>query len=416
MPMGAHSDERDPKTWRTAATNFPAIMGCFPPNVMPEEILADRPDRLRAVLVSAANPLRSYADTTAYEQAFRALDLLVVVDVAFTETASLAHYVLPAGSAYEKWDATFFAWNFPNIFFQMRRPVVEAEGECLEEGEILTRLADRLGLLPEIPQTLYDAALGDRMSFGMQLLAYAQSEPRAMKFMPFILGKTLGKALGSVNLAALWGMLQAAPKSFRENAARAGFSPGPAMGEELFNAILQHPEGLWMGKCDPSKPLQELRTDDKRVNVLIPELAEAVKGIDVQSEEIALRMNPEYPLILAAGRHMDHNANTIMRDPAWNEGKSKTCTLMMHPDDAAALALADGQTVRVTTEAGSEDAELEIADTARPGQVIMPHGFGLVHAGRKHGSNANRLTKNSNRDPIAATPLHRFVPCNVKAV
>ena len=40
MPMGAHSDERDPKTWRTAATDFPAIMGTFPPNVMPEEILA----------------------------------------------------------------------------------------------------------------------------------------------------------------------------------------------------------------------------------------------------------------------------------------------------------------------------------------------------------------------------------------
>ena len=293
----------------------------------------------------------------------------------------------------------------------MRRPVVEAEGECLEEGEILTRLADRLGLLPEIPQALYEAAFGDRMNFGMQLLAFAQSEPRAMKFMPFILGKTLGKALGSVNLAALWGMLQVAPKSFRENAARAGFSPGPAMGEEIFKAILEHPEGIWIGKCDPSKPLDELRTDDKRVNVLIPELAEAVKGIDVQSEEIGLRMNHDYPLILAAGRHMDYNANTIMRDPAWNEGKSRACTLMMHPDDAAALGLADGQTVRVTTEAGSEDIELEVTDTARPGQVIMPHGFGLVHTGRKHGANVNRLTKNSNRDPIAgdAAPQIRSV-------
>ena len=254
------------------------------------------------------------------------------------------------------------------------------------------------------------------MNFGMQLLAFAQSEPRAMKFMPFILGKTLGKALGSVNLSALWGMLQVAPKSFRENAARAGFSPGPAMGEEVFKAILEHPEGIWIGKCDPSKPLDELRTDDKRVNVLIPELAEAVKGIDVQSEEIGLRMNDDYPLILAAGRHMDYNANTIMRDPAWNEGKSRACTLMMHPDDAAALGLADGQTVRVTTEAGSEDIELEVTDTARPGQVVMPHGFGLVHTGRKHGANVNRLTKNSNRDPIAGTPLHRFVPCSVKAV
>jgi len=416
MPIGAHSEERDPKTWRTAATDFPAIMGYFPPNVMPEEILADRPDRLRAVLVSASNPLRSYADTTAYETAFKALDLLVVVDVAFTETARLAHYVLPAGSAYEKWDGTFFSWNFPEVFFQMRRPVVENEGEALEESQILIGLADRLGLLPEIPQSLYEAAHGDRMSFGMQLLAYAQAEPRAMKVMPFILGKTLGKALGSPNLAALWGMLQVMPKSSRENAARAGFSPGPAMGEEIFRAILDHPEGIWIGKCDPVNPLDQLRTDDKRVNILIPELAEAVKGIDFQSEEIDLRMNRDFPLILAAGRHMDYNANTIMRDPAWNEGKSRPCTLLMHPDDAAALGLEDGRTVRVATEAGSEVIELEVTDTARPGQVVMPHGFGLVHTGRKHGANANRLTKNTNRDPIAATPLHRFVPCSVKAL
>jgi anaerobic selenocysteine-containing dehydrogenase len=416
MPMGAHSDERDPRTWRTAATGFPAIMGCFPPNVMPEEILSDRPDRLRAVFVSGANPLRSYADTTAYEQAFRALDLLVVVDVALTETARLAHYVLPAASAYEKWDGTFFAWNFPEIFFQMRRPIVQAEGECLEEGEIHLRLADRLGLIPDIPQTLYDAALGDRMSFGMQLLSFAQSEPRAMKFMPFILGKTLGKALGSVNLAALWGMLQVAPKSFREKASRAGFSPGAAMGEEIFKAVLQHPEGIWIGKCDPSNPLDELQTDDKRIHVLIPELAEAVKGLEVQNEEMGLRMQNDFPLILVAGRHWDYNANTIMRDPAWNEGKSRACTLLMHPDDAAALGLSDGQMVRVRTEAGSEDVELEVADTARPGQVVMPHGFGLVHAGRKHGANVNRLTKNRNRDPVAGTPLHRFIPCSVNAV
>lgn len=416
MPMGAHSDEREPKTWRTAATDFPAIMGTFPPNVMPEEILSDRQDRLRAVLVSGSNPLRSYADTSEYEKAFRALDLLVVVDVASTETAGLAHYVLPAASAYEKWDGTFFSWNFPEIYFQMRRPVVKAEGDCLEEGEILTGLADRLGLLPEIPQTLYDAASGDRMNFGMQLLSFAQSEPRAMKVMPFILGKTLGKALGSVNLAVLWGMLQTAPGSFRKNAARAGFSPGMTMGEEIFNAVLEHPEGLWVGKCDPSKPLEQLRTEDKRINVLIPELAEAVKAIDVQNEEIGLRMQQEYPLILAAGRHMDFNANTVMRDPAWTDGNKKACTLMMHSEDALRLGLADGQMVRVTTEAGSEDILLEVTDTAHQGQVIMPHGFGLVHEGRKHGANVNRLTRNSNRDPVAATPLHRFVPCNVTAV
>ena len=277
------------------------------------------------------SPAMVLRDTTAYEEAFRALDLLVVMDVAFTETASLAHYVLPAASQFEKWEATFFTWNYPEVFFQMRPPAVEPEGEALEEGEILTRLADKLGLLPEIPETLYQAASGDRMNYGAQLMAFAQSEPRAMKFMPFILAKTLGKALGSTHLAALWGMLQVAPKSFRENAVRAGFSPGMGMGEEIFKAILEHPEGILIGKSDTENHFNELQTEDKRINVLIPELEEELKSITAEKEEAALRMNPDYPLILAAGRHMDYNANTIMRNPAWNEGKASVCTLMMHP-------------------------------------------------------------------------------------
>ena len=202
----------------------------------------------------------------------------------------------------------------------MRPPVVNPEGETLEEGEILTRLADKLGLLPNIPETLYQAASGDRMNYGSQLMAFAQSEPRAMKFMPFILAKTLGKALGSTHLAALWGMLQVTPQSFRDNAVRAGFSPGFGMGEEIYKAILEHPEGILIGKSDTENHFNELQTEDKRINVFIPELEAELKSITAEKEEAALRMNEDYPLILAAGRHMDYNANTIMRDPAWNEG------------------------------------------------------------------------------------------------
>ncbi len=154
MAMGSHSDERNPKTWRTAATDFPAIMGYFPPNVMPEEILAEGPDRLRAVLVSGANPLRSYADTTAYEKAFAELDLLVTFEVAMSETAALSHYVLPVRSGFEKCDGTFFPWTYPEVYFQMRRPLIEPEGEPREEGEVYTGLAERLGLLPKLPDSL----------------------------------------------------------------------------------------------------------------------------------------------------------------------------------------------------------------------------------------------------------------------
>ncbi len=414
MAMGSHSDERNPGTWRTTATDFPAIMGYFPPNVMPEEILSGRPDRLRAVLVSGANPLRSYADTTAYEEAFSSLDLLVTMEVAMSETAALSHYVLPVRSGFEKWDGTFFPWTFPEVYFQMRRPVLEPEGEPLEEGEVYTGIAERLGLLPPLPDSLVHAAKGKREGLPAALMGLLQEHPKAMGLTPFILAKTLGPELGSTHLAALWGLLQTAPAVFRENAVRAGFSPGPGMAEEIFQAILDHPEGLWVGKCEPDQNLKSLKTDDGKVHVHIPELAEWVQGITPESEAEALRRDERYPLILMAGRHMDMNANTLMRDPAWNHGK-RACTLAMHPDAAASLGLRDGERVRVTTEAGSGLVELEVTDTARPGHVVIPHGFGLDYEGEAYGLNVNRLTKNTHRDRLAATPLHRYVPCRVEA-
>ncbi|MGE5372676.1 MAG: molybdopterin-containing oxidoreductase family protein [Solirubrobacterales bacterium] len=415
MPLGSHSDETDSKTWRTVTTGFPALMGVFPPNVMPEEILSDHPERVRAVLVTQSNPLRSYADTTAFEKAFARLDLLVTAEIAMTETAVLSHYVLPSRSTYESWDGTFFPMTYPKVYFQMRRPVIEPEGEPLEISEIHVRLADRLGLIPPIPDGLVEAGTGDRLQFGMALMNYLKENPKSVAMMPFILAKTLGRGLGSTNLAALWGMLQATTKDFRANAARAGFTPGPLMGEEIFKALMDHPEGIWIGCADEADNFTALKTEDGRVHVHIPEMADWIYSITPESEAASLVPPPEYPLVLMAGRHMDMNANSLMRNPEWNKGR-RACTLAMNPADAESLGLTDGQTVRITTEAASEEIELEVSPDARPGQVIIPHGFGIVYEGKAYGVNVNRLTKNTSRDPFAATPIHRYVPCRVERV
>jgi anaerobic selenocysteine-containing dehydrogenase len=110
---------------------------------------------------------------------------------------------------------------------------------------------------------------------------------------------------------------------------------------------------------------------------------------------------------------MQTNANTLMRNPAWNKGK-RACTVALSPSDAHALGLTDGQEVIVTTEAGTATGELEVSEQIRPGTVVIPHGFGLVYDGKTYGINANHLTKNTHRDPIG-TPLHRFIPCRIEA-
>lgn len=416
----AATDERESRYWRTVVTDYPAITRMYPPNVMPEEIISDHPDRLRAVVVSGANPLRSYADTSAYEEAFKRLDLLITVEIAMTETAAISHYVLPALSAYESWDGNpYLGEGFPKTFLQMRRPVVKPEGAQIEAGEIFVRLADRLGLIPEIPNTLYEAAdKENRLEFGLALIEHLKSNPKARKSMPFILTKTLGKNLGSGHLALLWGFLQTLPPGVQGRAARVGFHPGLGLGEEIFQAILQHPEGIWVGEVDAEEwdHFQTLATEDGRINLNVPEMADWIQEIDPAIEAEKLREGEEeYPFIMSSGRHMDYNANTQMRDPAWNRGK-RVCTAIMHPGDAEKLGFKDGQMVKVTTEAGEETVELQVTNSTRPGYIMIPHGFGLVFQGKTYGANANRLAKNTHRDRIAGTPYHRYIRCRVEWV
>jgi anaerobic selenocysteine-containing dehydrogenase len=412
--LDAHTDERDPDTWRALATDLPAISGLYSPNVMPEEILADHPERLRAVIVSAANPLRTFADTTAYEKAFAELDLLVTIDVAMTETAAASQYVLPDLSGYESWDTGLVLGSYPKVFFQISQPTVQPEGEQMAAAEIFTRLADRLGLIPDIPDSLFAAAdSGDRLNFGMALMEFMGSNPDVAPRIPFVVAKTLGKSMGSVNLAAIWGALQTLPPEAHANAERAGFTPGLFLGEEIFRASLEAPQGIWIGEVDRDNNLKGLATEDARINLDIPELKAWMEEIDPAKEAEALELDPAFPFILSSGNHMDTNANSAMRDPVWNEGK-RACSLYMNPRDAKENGLKDGQTVRVTTEAGHESIELEVTEATRPGYLVMPQGFGLVHQGKTFGANANRLAKNTYRDRLAATPYHRHIPCRVE--
>jgi len=414
MPTGPHSDERDPKTWRTVQTNIPAIMGYFPPNVVPEEILSQREDRLRAIIISGANPLRSYADTLAYEQAFRELDLLVTIEISMTETARMSHYVLPAKSAFEKWDTTFFSLTFPEIYFQLRHPCCDSQGEPLEEGEIYTRLAEALGVLPEIPQSLFQAAHGDRKGYATELMKFIGQDKKAARLLPFIAAKTLGQHLNSAHLAAVWGLMINYPQHAADDLERAGYKVTPFLGNDLFQNLLDHPEGILIGKLDPDNNLEKLRTADKKIHLYIKEMAGWMREIEAESEKVALK-NEEFPFVMVAGRHFPYTANSIMRDPVWNDHKP-VCTMLLNKEDARAIGIHAGEEAWVITEASKVKIPVEVSDIAVPGTVVIPHGFGMDHDGKVYGVNVNLLTKNTHRDRIAATPQHRYVPCRVEAV
>jgi anaerobic selenocysteine-containing dehydrogenase len=110
---------------------------------------------------------------------------------------------------------------------------------------------------------------------------------------------------------------------------------------------------------------------------------------------------------------MEMVANTIMRDPAWNEGR-RPCTMRIHPKDAEELKIGDGDFALVETEAGTAKIEAEVTDSSYRGQVVISHGFGLVHGGETHGVNVNQVAPAKHRDRLAGTPYHRYIPCRVR--
>ncbi len=67
-----------------------------------DTILSGRPYPLKAMLLTAANPAMTNPNSEKVRRALGALELFVVRDLFLTETARLAHYVLPAASFLER--------------------------------------------------------------------------------------------------------------------------------------------------------------------------------------------------------------------------------------------------------------------------------------------------------------------------
>ena len=104
---------------------------------------------LRAMYVVGENPVLSDADSGHVRQALESLDFLVVQDIFLTETAQYADVVLPACSFAEK-EGTFT--NTERRVQRVRR-ALQPIGSSLPDSQIVTRLAERLGMVWSYPDS-----------------------------------------------------------------------------------------------------------------------------------------------------------------------------------------------------------------------------------------------------------------------
>jgi len=115
-------------------------------------------------------------------------------------------------------------------------------------------------------------------------------------------------------------------------------------------------------------------------------------------------VDADYPLYLTTGRllYQYHTGTMTMKTGGLNE-IAPECFAEIAAEDACALGLEDGSTVRVSSRRGSISARVKISPKAVRGTVFLPFHYAA--------SAANRLT-NAALDPVCGIP--EFKVCAVK--
>lgn len=425
-------------------TGSEVIGGLIPCNAIADEILTDHPDRFRAMVIESANPAHSVSDSPRFRKAMRSLDFSVVIDVAMTETASQADYVLPAATQYEKVEAVFFNFEFPNNVFTLRKPILDPEPGTLPEPEMHARIAESLGLYSDADlEPLRAAAQVGRAEFGQAFQALMTEKSQLASVGALILYRTLGPTLpeGLAGAAGLWFMAQLCSLKYPTQIERAGINAegSASLGDALFDALLDGDDGVVFTSHLHSEAWDLLGFEDATIQANIPELLALLD--DLPNQPVS-HTSPEFPFILAAGERRAFTANTIFRDPSWRKS-DREGALALSPEDAATLNVQNGDLVRLTTKGGTATPSIRIDDGMRPGHISLPNGLGLSYpsatstsgpldTGAPSAADAtnsgpsaksevvgipvNELTSIGWEDSIAGTPWHKHVPARLEVI
>jgi anaerobic selenocysteine-containing dehydrogenase len=333
------------------------------------------------------------------------------------ETARLAHYILPAASQFEKWEATGFNLEFPDNAFHLRHPLFPPLAESLPEPEIYTRLLERMGAIPssfpvleqiaasEPPMSAHIAFLG---AFGLTLARQKKWRPYAASILYRTLGKTLPNEAAAAAPFLPLSVLYA--QKHYDAVKRAGHEGNRlTLGVSLFQAILNNRAGTIISKHKWKDMWSFLRHEDGRIHLEIPEMFEELRAL---RKEVPL--GDDFPFILLAGERRSYNANTIFRNPSWRRIDPHGM-MRIHPEDAAALELINGGKAICTSATGEIDVIVEIDDSVRRGMVTLPHGYGMRYKdSAPMGPAINRLTTSAHCDPLTRTPYHKYVPVRLR--
>ncbi|WP_329114968.1 molybdopterin oxidoreductase family protein [Streptomyces sp. NBC_01465] len=365
--------------WKSRVSGHPEAKGELPTAALAEEIEMPGEGQIRALICIAANPVLSAPDGDRLDQALAGLDLMISVDPYLNETSRHADVVLPPPPPSQS--AHFdFAFNTFAVRNQVRysRPAVPLEPGRMDESEILARLI-------------------------LAVSGMHGADPDSVDTM--VIEQTLSKAGAPKELAA-----ELTGRTGPERRLDLMLRLGPY--DLTLDEVLTHPHGIDLGPLQPRIP-QILKTRSGRI-----ELFPAPIAADLPRLHGALAGRPD-SLVLVGRRHLRSN-NSWMHNVSTLNGGSNTCTLQVHPEDAARLGLTDGSPARIEGEGGALEVPVEVTDAVRTGVVSLPHGWGHDRPGTRGavasarpGVNVNQLLDGSLLDPLSGTSVLNGFPVEV---
>lgn len=347
---------------------FPQIFGGPPASVLAEDVLSEDPERIRALVVIAGNPVITFPNTPRIEAALERLDLLVCIDLYRSDTGSFAHYNLPAATLYEKGSFHFLTSTFePYPYAEWKPKIVEPRGEARSEWDIVKGIARAAGV-PFLNDRLIDRAARALEAIGVRF-----TEDHLYRYL--LLGKTrLGR-------------------------------------------LKKTPGGIKFGDIHWGEFLRcGLRTKDRRIhlapNDLVAALARVLAAPPLPTEQ--------FPFLLISGARRSASYNSWTHNIPALMDRMKGNWATVHPRDAQALGVGDGERVRITTGVGSLEIELRSSPDIRPGVVSVHQFWGHVYESgsmtsrRFPGVNVNVLHDDRGLDEFSGMPIYNARPCRIE--
>jgi anaerobic selenocysteine-containing dehydrogenase len=347
-----------------------ALVGEFPTALLPGEIMADSPERIRALICFGGDPLRALGDPDLAKAAFEQLDLLVSLDCRINETGKLSHYIFATSQPFERPELSMSGDGmFPEAFVQYTEAVVEPPPGVIHDWEIFWGLAARMG----VPLTLKAWNYGldyKAIPDGLPLSAVDKPDPEA-------LFRFLAK-----DSAVVFDHIKAGKGGVARLDAQRHVLPGPSDGGRL-----------------------ELCPDDVAAELAVLAGAQPETGFAYRltSRRILHAINSAYVGSREARRRYPVNY------------------AYMNPDDMAQAGISEGEEVEIASPHGAIRSLARGEDRLRRGVVSMTHMFGpLISSGDVRadgGANVGQLTSLSqDLQPINFMPRFSGIPVNVKAI